>query len=416
MLLFAQCSEPQASIQDRESEAQFIKELPVEEPSERNVALPADTLHGKILPRQGFVPLLRMLGLTNTQALSIGNNLKDHIDMTEVALNDPFYVVMSQKPENADSNYTPRVLEFHYIQNKIFHHKMVKKDNNWSYHISKEPTKKVFQTMGLELQQGEGFWQLLKRSGIPHREVHRLSHALVRGAGIHRGAKAGDSLYLFTEYEIYEQDTVEFHVIHAEFSGAKNQGEFYRYLPADPKSVADGYYTPEGKSLLKGKWLWPVDQLRISCEYGWRRHPITGRRSFHTGLDLLGDVGEPIRAISGGVVKKSTYGANAGNYIEIKHSNGYSSTYMHLDESLVQAGQVVKAGEVIGKMGNTGRSTNPHLHLEMRTPGGSRMDPYKQNFYAGSTLNEKHQDRFVMQIRNNQRARLETSKGLKLDL
>lgn len=104
---------------------------------------------------------------------------------------------------------------------------------------------------------------------------------------------------------------------------------------------------------------------RISDKYGWRRHPITKRRSYHQGLDFANKVGTPIYATANGVVKKTGRKKLFGNYITLNHKFGYQTKYAHLDKVLVKSGDTVTRGQIIGLMGNTGRSTGAHLHYEV---------------------------------------------------
>lgn len=111
------------------------------------------------------------------------------------------------------------------------------------------------------------------------------------------------------------------------------------------------------------RWLDPVDYYRISSPFGYRWHPVTGEWSFHRGVDMPMAKGTPIVASRSGVVTLAEWGKTAGNYVSINHGDGYSSVYMHMTHYIVAPGDKVKAGEVIGYVGSTGRSTGPHLHF-----------------------------------------------------
>lgn len=108
---------------------------------------------------------------------------------------------------------------------------------------------------------------------------------------------------------------------------------------------------------------------RISSEFGERVHPLNNTVSFHNGIDIAGISGTQIRAASGGTVITSEYNEFSGNYIVIDHSNGYTSSYAHLQECVAKKGDTVKKGQVIGYMGSSGNATGPHLHFEIRHNG-----------------------------------------------
>ena len=106
----------------------------------------------------------------------------------------------------------------------------------------------------------------------------------------------------------------------------------------------------------------PTFFMRISSGYGWRIHPITGRKEFHKGVDLRASTGQLIYAAADGVVNSAGIMGKLGKCITINHKYGYKTLYGHLDDIKVTAGQKVRKGDVIGTMGNSGRSTGIHLH------------------------------------------------------
>lgn len=113
---------------------------------------------------------------------------------------------------------------------------------------------------------------------------------------------------------------------------------------------------------------------RISSGFGYRRHPITGLRSFHYGVDITGDRGTPVQAAGSGVVTFSGWSGDFGKVVIISHGYGYESVYAHNDKLLVEVGDVVQKGDIITKVGSTGRSTGPHLHFEIHF-NGEQIDP-----------------------------------------
>ena len=125
-----------------------------------------------------------------------------------------------------------------------------------------------------------------------------------------------------------------------------------------------GYY----KSLPA---IHPVDRERgrFSSGYGYRRDPFDRKYRFHDGHDYSAKTGTPVQATGDGVIRKSKYWGTYGNYIEIDHGNGYRTIYGHLASRKVKKGERVIRGQVIGKVGNTGKSTAPHLHYEIKKRG-----------------------------------------------
>lgn len=110
----------------------------------------------------------------------------------------------------------------------------------------------------------------------------------------------------------------------------------------------------------------PIGYARMSSGFGTRIDPFNGRLARHTGLDFAGPTGTNILAAVDGVVKDTGWQTGYGKAIDVEHGYGFSTKYGHLSAILVKPGQRVKKGEVIGKLGSTGRSTGPHLHYEVR--------------------------------------------------
>lgn len=113
----------------------------------------------------------------------------------------------------------------------------------------------------------------------------------------------------------------------------------------------------------------PVARMSYTSSFGVRYDPFNGHTAMHAGVDLAGSRGEPIYATADGVVHTAGWGGAYGNMIDIGHGKGIATRYGHLSRLLVRAGDRVKKGEVIGRMGSTGRSTGTHLHYEVRVDG-----------------------------------------------
>lgn len=107
----------------------------------------------------------------------------------------------------------------------------------------------------------------------------------------------------------------------------------------------------------------------LSSDYGWRTHPITGRRSFHDGIDIANQVGTSINAYADGTVTKTAWTDSYGNYIVIDHGGGLETYYIHLSGFDVSVGDSVTTGQLIGRMGKTGSATGSHLQFEIRLNG-----------------------------------------------
>jgi len=130
--------------------------------------------------------------------------------------------------------------------------------------------------------------------------------------------------------------------------------------------------------------IWPVPraQVYLSSRYGPRVDPYTGRRAVHQGVDLAGRSGTPVFATANGVVADVTRGRYIGLVIEVDHLYGYATVYGHLAKSYVRKGQRITRGQVIAEIGNSGRTTGPHLHYSILYNGRS-VDP--EDYFVTST-------------------------------
>ena len=113
---------------------------------------------------------------------------------------------------------------------------------------------------------------------------------------------------------------------------------------------------------------------RLSSSFGTRVDPITGATRSHNGMDIAAPEGADIRAVRDGVVRHAGVSPSYGNFIIIDHGDGLETRYAHCSKLMVENGDKVRAGERIGSVGSTGRSTGPHLHLEVRQDGEA-LDP-----------------------------------------
>jgi murein DD-endopeptidase MepM/ murein hydrolase activator NlpD len=133
----------------------------------------------------------------------------------------------------------------------------------------------------------------------------------------------------------------------------------------------------EGKTVSSASrsYRWPVVG-RINSPFGWRRHPVTRRRDFHTGIDIKAPRGRAIKAAKAGRIEYAGWMGGYGRVVVVRHNDGYSTLYAHCSSLSVRNGQSVSQGQTIASVGTSGRTTGPHLHFEIRQ-GKSPMNPLK---------------------------------------
>lgn len=122
-------------------------------------------------------------------------------------------------------------------------------------------------------------------------------------------------------------------------------------------------------------FLWPTPSMRVSSGYGYRTDPFNvRRREFHNGLDISGKTGDEIKASKSGTVTYAGLQRDYGYLVILKHTDDYYTLYAHNSVIKVRKGEYVSQGQIIARMGSTGRSTGPHLHFEIRK-NKSRINP-----------------------------------------
>ena len=146
----------------------------------------------------------------------------------------------------------------------------------------------------------------------------------------------------------------------------------YQELIAASKQVENlirmSRYQYAGSPSGSGAMIWPISG-EITSPFGWRVHPITGDSRFHSGIDIAGDYGDPIRAAASGTVIYAGWISGYGNAVIIDHGGGVTTLYGHNQSLAVSEGQTVAQGQVISYCGSTGNSTGPHCHFEVRVNG-----------------------------------------------
>ncbi|GAB2693999.1 peptidoglycan DD-metalloendopeptidase family protein [Paenibacillus thermoaerophilus] len=122
--------------------------------------------------------------------------------------------------------------------------------------------------------------------------------------------------------------------------------------------------------------IWPTRSRLVTSGFGYRRDPFTGKTTMHEGLDIDGKTGDDVYAAAEGTVLQTGFDSSRGHFIVIRHTAALQTIYMHLSKVLTKPGRTVKKGELIGRVGSTGRSTGSHLHYQVEV-GGKPVNPAK---------------------------------------
>jgi murein DD-endopeptidase MepM/ murein hydrolase activator NlpD len=162
-----------------------------------------------------------------------------------------------------------------------------------------------------------------------------------------------------------------------------------------PQAGADGFYSPNGESVVRAFLRTPMDASKISSRFGMREHPILGYSALHAGVDFAAPPGTPILAAGAGKVVMAGTNGGYGLYVKLQHTSDVGTAYGHMSRlgPGIKPGVAVRQGQVIGFVGSTGMSTGPHLHYEFHR-GGKQVNPLAQKFAMRAQVGGKDAGRF----------------------
>jgi murein DD-endopeptidase MepM/ murein hydrolase activator NlpD len=210
------------------------------------------------------------------------------------------------------------------------------------------------------------FYHAALNHGVASEEILKLLRIHSYDVDFKRLTHPGDTFEVFFDLEKDDsgQEKALGEVLYTAMSVGGDKRGFYRFRTPDGEI---DFYDKDGNSAKKFLMRKPVKGARYTSGFGMRHHPIHGRRKMHTGTDWGTKSGTPILAAGSGVVEEAGRKGGNGNYIRIRHANGYKTAYSHLLRfaSGLRPGMKVQMGQVIGYVGSTGYSTGPHLHFEV---------------------------------------------------
>jgi murein DD-endopeptidase MepM/ murein hydrolase activator NlpD len=349
-------------------------------------------MQGKILPNEGISNSLMALdGVKMDHVLEITSSLKPYVDFRFLAAGEEFIIETDQNKEFVKS--------FSYKPNPVITHKLTRNiDGALEYELISLPTEKRYRL--LRGQISTTLNQALFDHNLEPSVAATVNGMLECVVNFRTDARKGDKYRVFLEENYFEGKKLKGGtVLQASFEG-KRTGYKVAYLYTDPEknSAFNAHYTKKGEALVNSGLRMPVDRVHVTSPYGYRIHPVTRTRSFHYGVDYKGNMGDPVYTVADGTVTYSGFDGLNGNKVVIKHKDKTQTFYLHLKRSLVQKGQKVKARQRIAQLGNTGRSTGPHLHFSIRDPKGKWANPMNKRMIATQKLEGERYARFLNQM------------------
>jgi murein DD-endopeptidase MepM/ murein hydrolase activator NlpD len=208
--------------------------------------------------------------------------------------------------------------------------------------------------------------------------------------------RAGDSFQALVEKRYRDGKPAGYgRLLAAEFT---NQGQTFQAIRFKDGSRPEAYYAPDGQSRRQQFLRAPLEFSRISSGFTLRRfHPIAKTWRAHPAIDYAAPTGTPIRSVGDGTVIAKATSAGNGNFVKIRHANGFETMYLHMSRhAKIRQGGRVAQGQVIGYVGSTGLATGPHLCYRM-TRNGAPINPHKVRSLAAEPISKANQAAFRTQ-------------------
>jgi murein DD-endopeptidase MepM/ murein hydrolase activator NlpD len=249
-----------------------------------------------------------------------------------------------------------------------------------------------------------------QKAGLSNDLILQLTNIFAWDIDFATNLHHGDQFTVVYEETGTSNNTSDSQIIAAEFV---NQGRILTAIRYKDSEGKVNYYSPEGKPMRKAFLSTPVDFVRISSGFDThRKHPILNRIRAHRGVDYAARTGTPVKSAGDGEVIFRGRKGGYGQVLIVKHGEHYETLYAHLSDFKkgLESGNLVKQGEVIGYVGQTGLATGPHLHYEFRVDGVHR-NPEKLNLaqslplHAEALADFKAQTRPVLAQLNNTKAK-----------
>ena len=210
------------------------------------------------------------------------------------------------------------------------------------------------------------FYHAALSQGVSRDKIMKLLRIHSYDTDFKRTTRAGDAFEVFFDLEKDEtgQEKALGEVLFTSIASGGDKRKFYRFRTPDGQV---DFYDKDGSSAKKFLMRKPVKGARFTSAFGMRRHPILGTMRMHTGNDWAAKRGTPILAGGTGIVEEAGRKGGRGNFVRIRHANGYQTTYSHMAGFAkgLRKGMKIQMGQIVGYVGSTGLSTGSHLHYEV---------------------------------------------------
>ncbi|MBO4520942.1 MAG: M23 family metallopeptidase [Alphaproteobacteria bacterium] len=361
-----------------------------EQETDKKAVLEPDHLESFIIkPKQTLSVVLKEGGLTNREIHLVTTALADVLNLKQIQAGNKIEIG-KMNTDNADEKSLLSVT----VEDRRGNRYTAAKVDEDLFEASLVEPEVDIKTEYAEGTIDGAFIPNAKAAGIPTNVIHQMIWAFDGPIDFSRDLRKGDTFKAVfqKEYNKEGNPTGNGSLLYANIGLHSKLQE--RFLYKDSKNRED-YYDETGKIARKLFTMHPLVKPRLTSKFGQRKHPVLGYTLMHWGADFGAPIGTPIRSPGEGTITQAMRRGSYGYYVQIKHNSEYSTAYGHMSgfHKLTKVGRKVKAGDIIGYVGTTGRSTGPHLHWEL-IKNGKRVDPSTQRITAQRKLAGEELQRF----------------------
>ena len=334
--------------------------------------------------------MLADIGVAEADRKQVAEKLQSLLKKKRLAVGETIELTMQTIPEQPDA---PRVLALS-VRPQPEREYIVSRQDDGTYDAQEKIYKVSPRIVRVEGEREGSLQQSGIKAGAPSSAMVDFVRALSYDVDFQRELKQGQKFTVLLEQLVTSDGKVTHpgRLLAGELRLLKRTVTIIRYRP---QGGADGFFNPQGESVVRSFLRTPMDASRITSRFGMREHPILGFSALHAGVDFAAPSGTPILAAGAGRVMSAGPNGGYGLYVKLQHTHDVATAYAHLSRigPGIKPGVAVRQGQVIGFVGSTGMSTGPHLHYEF-LKGGKHVNPLTQKFAMRGTVGGKDAARF----------------------
>ncbi len=334
--------------------------------------------------------MLADINVAEVDRKQIAEKLQGLLKKKKLAAGETIELRMQTMPEQPDA---PRLMSLS-VRPQPEREYIITRQDDGSYDAEEKTYKVSPRIVRVESERNGSLQQSGMKAGAPSAAMVEFIRALSFDVDFQRELKEGQKFTVLLEQLVTSDGRVTHpgRLLAGELRLLKRTVTVIRFRP---QGGAEGFYNPQGESVVRSFLRTPMDASKITSRFGMRDHPILGFSALHTGVDFAAPPGTPILAAGTGKVAMAGPNGGYGLYVKLQHTRDVATAYAHMSRigPGIKPGVAVRQGQVIGFVGSTGMSTGPHLHYEFHR-GGKPVNPLAQKFAMRAAVGGKDATRF----------------------